>query len=60
MMCDECLAIARDLREAIADVKLVSDRAYNDRVLAVEALRGGTEEDALRFEEGTNPAPAIK
>jgi hypothetical protein len=50
-MCDECETIAQDLREALADLKLSADISNEDRRLAVEALRGGTEEDALRFEE---------
>ncbi len=50
-MCDECLAIAQDLREAIADARTGSTRASGDMARAVQALRGGTEEDARRFEE---------
>jgi hypothetical protein len=50
-MCSECETIARDLREAFADLKSLSDSTQEDRRLAVEALRGATEEDALRFEE---------
>jgi hypothetical protein len=51
MTCNECETIARDLREAFADLRSLSDSTQEDRRLAVEALRGGTEEDALRFEE---------
>lgn len=58
-MCDECLAIARDLKEAIADAQSASARASGDMALAVETLRGGTEEDAFRFEELLS-APALR
>ena len=50
-MCNECLAIARDLKEAIADAQSASARASGDMARAVETLRGGTEDDLLRFEE---------
>ncbi len=50
-MCDECENISRELREEMAAIRLSMDRTGKDRELAVEALRGGTEEDVHRFEE---------
>jgi len=50
-MCEECETIARELREAMAGIRLSVDRTQEDRRLAVEALRGGTEEDVHRFED---------
>jgi hypothetical protein len=50
-MCDECLAISRDLRDAIAELRLSAGLARPEAARAVEALRGGTEEDALVVEE---------
>jgi hypothetical protein len=46
-MCDECLAIARLLKEV---TPLSSNRAPEEARLAVGALPGGAEEDMLRAE----------
>jgi hypothetical protein len=53
MMCDECLAIARDLREAMAELRLSAERSSRspEAFRIVEALRRGTEEDAILVEE---------
>lgn len=61
MMCDECLAIARDLKEAIAELRLSAERSSRspEAFRIAEALRRGTEEDAILVEEffsaGVNP-----
>jgi hypothetical protein len=47
--CDECRALAQDLRDAYADV--CSDPAVRDAWLATHKMIGGTEEDAQRAEE---------
>jgi len=47
--CDECRALAQDLREAYADAS--SDQAVRDAWLATQKMIGGTEEDAQRAEE---------
>jgi hypothetical protein len=49
--CDECEIIAREINESLAELKRHLDLTEQDRRLAVEALLGGTEADALRFEE---------
>lgn len=49
--CDECETIGREIKVSLADLKRHSDLTEQDRRLAVEALLGGTKEDALRFEE---------
>jgi hypothetical protein len=51
MNCDECETISREIKESLANLKRNSDLTEQDRRLAVEALLGGTKEDALRFEE---------
>jgi len=58
-MCNECLTIARDLKEAMADAQRTSQRASGDMARAVQALRGGTEEDLFRFEQLCG-APALQ
>jgi hypothetical protein len=47
--CDECRALAQDLRDAYADA--CSDPAVRDAWLATYKMIGGTEEDAQRAEE---------
>ena len=47
--CDECRALAQDLRDAYADA--CSDPAVRDAQLATRKMIGGTEEDAQRAEE---------
>ncbi|MGB6944260.1 MAG: hypothetical protein WBE37_17800 [Bryobacteraceae bacterium] len=49
--CDECEIIGREIKESLAELKRHLDLTEQDRRLAVEALLGGTEADALRFEE---------
>jgi hypothetical protein len=49
--CDECETISREIKECAAEMKRNTDLTQPDRRLAVEALRGGTEEDAVRFKE---------
>jgi hypothetical protein len=49
--CDECRAIAQDLRDAYADAWASSDQAVRDAWLATRKMIGGTEEDAQRAEE---------
>jgi hypothetical protein len=51
MMCDECLTIAQYLREAIAELRLSAERGRPEAFRIVEALRRGTEEDAILVEE---------
>jgi hypothetical protein len=51
MMCDECLAIAQELREAIAESRSSAERGHPEAFRIVEALRRGTEEDAILVEE---------
>jgi hypothetical protein len=58
-MRNERLAIARDLKEAVADAKSASAHASGEVARAVDELRGGTEEDAHRFEELCT-APALQ
>jgi hypothetical protein len=48
--CDECRAIAQDLRDAYADVWASSGQAVRDAWLATHKMIGGTEEDAQRAE----------
>jgi hypothetical protein len=50
-MCDDCLAISRELRDAVAELRLSPDRTRPEASRVVEALRRGTEEDALMIEE---------
>jgi hypothetical protein len=50
MMCDECLAIAQDLKEAFAEL-LIRRTGRPEASRVVDALRSGTEEDALMVEE---------
>jgi hypothetical protein len=47
--CDECCALAQDLRDAYVDAS--SDQAVRDAWLATRKMIGGTEEDAQRTEE---------
>jgi len=47
--CDECRALAQDLRDAYADAS--SNPAVRDAWLATHKMIGGTEEDAQRAEE---------
>ena len=49
--CEECRAIAQDLRDAYADAWASSDQAVRDAWLATRRMIGGTEEDAQRAEE---------
>ena len=49
--CDECETISREISDSLAELKRYSDLTEQDRRLAVDALLGGTKEDALRFEE---------
>lgn len=55
--CDECRALAQDLRDAYADVLASSDQAVRDGWLATYKMIGGTEEDAQRAEELLKPLP---
>jgi hypothetical protein len=48
--CDECEAIAQELREAYADAWIYSDQASRDALAAIHNMMGGTEEDAERAE----------
>lgn len=50
-MCDECETISREIRDSLAELKRRSGLTDQYRRLAVEALQGGTEEDAHRFED---------
>ena len=47
--CDECRALAQDLRVAYAEA--CNDLAVRDAWLATHKMIGGTEEDAQRAEE---------
>jgi hypothetical protein len=49
--CDECRALAQDVRDAYADIWASSDQAVRDAWLATHKMIGGTEEDAQRAEE---------
>ena len=49
--CDECRAIAQDLRDAYADAWASSDQAVRDAWPATHKMIGGTEEDAQLAEE---------
>jgi hypothetical protein len=49
--CEECRAIAQDLRDAYADAWASSDQPVRDAWLATRQMIGGTEEDAQRAEE---------
>ena len=53
--CDECRALAQDLRDAYADA--CSDPAVRDAWLATHKMIGGTEEDAERAEEALKALP---
>jgi len=48
-MCEECLAIAQELRETVAELR--AQRGSPESFRIVEALRRGTEEDAILVEE---------
>lgn len=49
--CEECVAIARELDEALAELWLSSDQSFRDAWSASIKLMGGTEEDMQRAEE---------
>jgi hypothetical protein len=49
--CDECKAIAQELREAYAEAWDSSDQVSKDAWLATYQMIGGTEDDATRAEE---------
>jgi hypothetical protein len=49
--CDECRALAQELRDAYDDAWASSDRAFRDAWLASYRIIGGTEDDVQRFEE---------
>jgi hypothetical protein len=53
--CDECRALAQDLRDAYVDAS--SDQAVRDAWLATRKMIGGTEEDAQRAEQLLKPLP---
>jgi len=53
--CDECRALAQDLRDAYADAS--SDPAVRNAWLATQKMIGGTEEDAQRAEQLLKPLP---
>jgi len=50
-MCNECLTIASDIRNAFVEAWLSSDEASKDAWFAIRNLLGGNEEDVLRAEE---------
>ena len=54
--CDECRALAQNLRDAYADALASSDQV-RDGWLATHKMIGGTEEDAQRAEELLKPLP---
>jgi hypothetical protein len=55
--CDECRALAQNLRDAYSDALASSDQAVRDGWLATLKMIGGTEEDAQRAEELLKPLP---
>jgi len=49
--CEECVKIAQELNEALADLWLSADQNFRDAWRASIKLMGGTEEDMQRAEE---------
>ena len=49
--CDECIAIALEIRAAYLDTWMSADQDFREAWLAIRKLKGGTEEDVARLEE---------
>lgn len=49
--CEECVKIADELNDALAELWLTSDQSFRDAWRASIKLMGGTEEDMQRAEE---------
>jgi hypothetical protein len=50
-ICQECRAIAHDIRNAYLETWLTAGPEFRDAWLAASKLMGGTEDDVLRAEE---------